>query len=456
MSIDSPFKAYDVRGRIGENLTEDMVRRIGRAFAEVIQPGSVVVGHDSRETSPLFANALAEGLIAGGVDVQELGLCGTEEIYFATDHRKTGGGLMVTASHNPIEYNGIKMVLAGARPMSRETGLDEIEDLSLNTDLADVATPGTRQVINVRDAYVDKVLSFVDPKALGDLKLVVNAGNGSAGPTFDAIADALAKRGAGVTFHRQHHNPDPAFPNGIPNPLLPENHAATSDAVLAAGADFGVAWDGDFDRCFFFDGQGSFIDGAYVVGVLAAAFLAKYPGQVVVHDPRVVLNTQDLVNSAGGTAIAACTGHTFMKQAMRDHNGIYGGEMSAHHYFRDFMFCDSGMIPWLLVAELVATSGKSLADLVADRMAKFPVSGEINFRIADADKAMADVLAAYEADAVARDNMDGISLLFETWRFNLRRSNTESLVRLNVESKGDAALVAAKHADIAAILTKAG
>lgn len=450
---DSPFKAYDIRGTIGQTLTEDRVIRIGQAFAEVVKPQSVVIGHDARETSPGFADALARGLTSMGVDVLELGLCGTEEVYFSTAHQGASGGLMVTASHNPIEYNGIKMVLAEAKPITRETGMDEIEKLVLSDHaFEEAAMHGQRQTVNDRAAFIDRVLSFIDPAAIKGLKVLANSGNGASGPTVDALVAEMRARGAQIDIVHQYADPDPTFPNGIPNPLLPENHAASAQAVLDAGADFGVAWDGDFDRCFFFDHTGAFIDGAYVVGLLATAFLRTHPGEKIVHDPRIILNTRDLVSSAGGQAIASRTGHAYMKQIMRETGAIYGGEMSAHHYFRDFMFCDSGLIPFVLVAELVASTGTTLADMVSERMAKFPVSGEVNFRVADASTAIAKVVAAYEADAIGRDEMDGVSLDFGDWRFSLRQSNTEPLVRLNIESKGDAALVE-KHRDrIAAML----
>lgn len=455
MSETSPFKAYDVRGRVGENLTPELMRRIGQAFAlEVARGAPVVVGRDMRESSPEFLDALAEGLAAGGSDALDIGLCGTEEVYFATDHLGAGGGLMVTASHNPPEYNGLKLVLSGARPISRETGLSAVQALAEGAAPmpAPVAARGKRRAVRPRDAYVERILSFVDPKALAPLHILVNAGNGAAGPTFDAIAEALSAAGAPLRFTRLHHDPDPTFPHGVPNPLLPQNHPPTSAAVIGAQADFGVAWDGDFDRCFFFDDRGRFVDGAYLVGLLAEAVLASTPNETIVYDPRIVLNTRALVAQHGGRAVMAKTGHTFMKAKMRETGAAYGGEMSAHHYFRDFMFCDTGMIPWLKVAERVSQTGRSLADLVEARIAAYPVSGERNFRIEDAEAAMARVEAVYAPDALARDDSDGLSLEMSGWRFNLRRSNTEPLVRLNVEAEGDADRVDAELARIAELL----
>lgn len=448
----SCFKAYDIRGRLGEELNEAIAYRIGRAFAAALGARRVVVGRDCRTSSAPLLAACTGGLVAGGAEVVDLGLCGTEEMYFAVTHFAADGGIEVTASHNPMEYNGMKLVRAGSAPLDTATGLAAIRALAEGPLLPDV--PGGRVVpaTSARAAYVGRVLSFVDVAALRPMTVLVNAGNGAAGPTFDAIAAALAERGAPLRFVRMHHTPDGTFPNGIPNPLLPENQPQTAAAVVAAGADMGVAWDGDFDRCFLFDHTGRFIPGEYIVGLLAQAFLARQPGATIIHDPRVIWNTQDVVAQAGGRAVQARTGHAFLKQAMRDTGAVYGGEMSAHHYFRDFMCCDSGMIPWLLVAELVGRSGKSLADLVSARMAAFPSSGEINFRLDDPAAAIARVEAAFAGLAPARDETDGLSLAFADWRLNLRRSNTEPLLRLNAESRGDRALLDARLAGVIALI----
>lgn len=438
------FKAYDVRGRLGEELNEDVAYRIGRAFAESLGARKVVVGRDCRTSSETLMEAVIDGLTAAGADALDLGLCGTEEMYFATTHFGADGGLEVTASHNPIDYNGMKMVRAGSAPLDAATGLAAIKALAESGNFAQGAARGARRpAAGAREAYVERVCGFVDVAALAPLKILINAGNGSAGPTFDAIAEALAARGAPLGFVRLHHAPDGTFPNGIPNPLLPENQPPTARAVLAEQADLGAAWDGDFDRCFFFDEAGGFVPGEYVVGLLAEAFLAKEPGAAIVHDPRVVWNVQDVVARAGGRAVQARTGHAFVKQALRDTGAVYGGEMSAHHYFRDFVCCDSGMIPLLLVAELIGRRRSSLGALVGARMAAFPSSGEINFRLDDPRAAVARVRAALAPEAVAVDDTDGMSLSFADWRFNLRSSNTEPLLRLNVEARGDAGLVSA-------------
>jgi len=445
------FKAYDIRGRLGEELNPGLARTIARAFAEELGAGRVVLGHDPRASSGELAAAVAEGLMAAGCEVLALGLCGTEEMYFAVDHLGADGGIEVTASHNPMDYNGMKLVAAGARPLSPA----QFQAVKARAVAADFGPAHAGQVVPVdpRPAYVARLLSFVDVAALRPLKIVVNAGNGAAGPTFDALAAGLRAAGAPLEFIRLHHAPDGAFPNGIPNPLLPENQPVTAEAVRAHGADLGVAWDGDFDRCFLFDETGGFVAGEYVVGLLAEVFLAKESGATVVHDPRVIWNTQDIVARAGGHAVMAPTGHAYLKAAMRAEGAIYGGEMSAHHYFRDFMCCDSGMIPWLLVAELMGRSGQSLSSLLAARRAAFPSSGEVNFTVQDAKKTIAKIAYSYGAQAEDVDHLDGHSFDMGAWRFNLRASNTEPLLRLNVESRGDAGLVALKLAELSAVIS---
>ena len=439
MSALTCFKAYDIRGRLGIDLDEEIAHRIGRAFARALGAKKVVLGRDIRASSEALTGAVAQALVAEGCEVLDLGLSGTEEMYFATTFFGADGGICVTASHNPMDYNGMKMVRAGSAPLDAATGLASIKALAEADDFGPARAGGRIHdiAIEARTAYVERVMSFVDVAALKPLKIVVNAGNGAAGPTFDAIAAALELRGAPLTFIRMHHTPDGSFPNGIPNPLLVENRPVTAERVIAEGADLGVAWDGDFDRCFFFDHKGGFVDGEYVVGLLAEVFLQKEPGAKIIHDPRVIWNTQDVVARAGGTAVQSRTGHAFIKQSMRDENAVYGGEMSAHHYFRDFVYCDSGMIPWLVMAELVSRSGP-LADLVAERRAAFPSSGEINFHPDDPKGTIAAVRATYEPQAQAVDETDGISLDMGDWRFNLRSSNTEPVVRLNMESRGRA------------------
>ena len=435
MSALTCFKAYDIRGRLGIDLDDEIAYRVGRGFARALDAKTVVLGRDVRASSESLAAAVARGLMDEGCTVQDLGLSGTEEMYYATTHFSADGGICVTASHNPMDYNGMKMVRARSAPLDTASGLVKIKDLA-EADAFGAAKSGeTRDVAaEARAAYVECVCSFVDISALQPLKILVNAGRGAAGPTFDAIAARLVEMGAPLVFERMFHEPDCTFPQGIPNPLLPENRPATAEAVVASGADFGVAWDGDFDRCFFFDETGQFVPGEYVVGLLASIFLEKEAGAKIVHDPRVIWNTQDVVAKAGGKAVQSRTGHAFIKQAMRDENAVYGGEMSAHHYFRDFVFCDSGMIPWLLVAELVCRNG-SLADQIDGRRAAFPSSGEINFTLDDLKAVIARVRAEFEPKAKEIDEMDGVSFDMGDWRFNLRGSNTEPVVRLNMEAK---------------------
>ncbi|WP_043398753.1 phosphomannomutase/phosphoglucomutase [Stenotrophomonas geniculata] len=441
------FKAYDIRGRVPEELNEDLARRIGVALAAQLAPGPVVLGHDVRLTSPALQDALAAGLRGTGREVIDIGLCGTEEVYFQTDHLGAAGGVMVTASHNPMDYNGMKLVKENARPISSDTGLFAISD-AVAVDTSEAQPPRAGQTAqHDKSAYIQHLLSYVDASKLTPLKLVVNAGNGGAGAIVDLLAPHLP-----FEFIRICHEPDGNFPNGIPNPLLPENRAATADAVREHGADFGIAWDGDFDRCFFFDHTGRFIEGYYLVGLLAKAILARNPGGKVVHDPRLVWNTVEMVEQAGGVPVLCKSGHAFIKEKMRAEDAVYGGEMSAHHYFREFAYADSGMIPWLLIAQLISESGRSLADWVEDRMAAYPCSGEINFKVADAKAAVARVMAHFAAQAPVLDHTDGISADFGDWRFNLRSSNTEPLLRLNVESRGDASLMQARTDEISRLI----
>jgi len=432
------FKAYDIRGEIDININEAIAYRVGRSVAQHFNSKAIVVGFDARETSPAFAKAVGQGIMDAGSNLIDIGLAGTEEMYWAVSNFSASAGIMVTASHNPINYNGMKIVKSGSRP------LDDYEDFKVIKNLAETEkwtkTDNKGSHLDYSDEarsdYVTKVMSFVNRNELKPLKIVINSGNGAAGPTFDVIEKKLNTNYPKIEFVRVDHTPNSTFPNGIPNPLLPENHHKTADIVKNVGADFGVAFDGDFDRCFFFDETGKFVPGEYLVGLLASIFLEKEQGATIVHDPRVIWNTQDIVSQKGGKAEQSKTGHAFIKQTMRKHEAVYGGEMSAHHYFRDFAYCDSGMIPWLLVAELVSIKNQSLGDLVKDRVSSFPSSGEINFKVKDADSSITSVLENYRTQAKTLDEMDGFSLTIDDWRFNLRKSNTEPLVRLNVESKG--------------------
>ena len=447
MTALSCFKAYDIRGRVPDELDEDLARRIALAMAGQLDAGAVVLGRDVRLSSPALQAALADGFHAAGREVIDIGVGGTEEVYFQTDHLRAAGGVMVTASHNPMDYNGMKLVRESSRPISGDSGLFAIRDLAASYHQKIPAGVATSRTMSDKSAYIAHLLGYIQRDRLKPLKIVVNAGNGGAGLIVDQLAPYLP-----FDFIRIQHEADGHFPNGIPNPLLPECRDATANAVRTHGADFGVAWDGDFDRCFFFDADGRFIEGYYLVGLLATALLARSSGGKVIHDPRLTWNTIDMVRAAGGIPVLSKTGHAFIKERMRAENAIYGGEMSAHHYFRDFAYCDSGMIPWLLIAEVVCSSGLSLAELVEDRMRAFPCSGEINFTAADARAATERVMAHYAGAAPALDYTDGISADFGQWRFNLRSSNTEPLLRLNVESRGDAALMHERTAEIAALI----
>ena len=442
------FKAYDIRGRVPDELSASVVARIGATLSSQLGPGPVVVGRDVRLSSHDLQEALARGLLSVGCDVIDIGLCGTEEVYFQTDNLGAAGGVMVTASHNPMDYNGLKLVREGARPISGDSGLATIRDLLVAGSMpAPVAEVGHLRLHHDKAAYIERLLGYVKGVSLKPLKVVTNAGNGGAGTVIDLLAPHLP-----LEFIRIQHEPDGTFPNGIPNPLLPENRAATSKAVLEHGADFGIAWDGDFDRCFFFDEQGRFIEGYYLVGLLARMLLSRHPGGKVIHDPRLIWNTIELVEEAGGVPVVCKSGHAFIKERMRAEDAIYGGEMSAHHYFRDFAYCDSGMVPWLLIAALLSETGESLGALIEDRIARFPCSGEINFTVDNAPAAIRRIQDHFASFDPLLDWTDGLSSDFGEWRFNLRSSNTEPLVRLNVETRGDQALLDARVAELTGLL----
>lgn len=451
MSKLTCFKAYDIRGKLGEELNEDIAYRIGRAYGEFLKPKTIVVGGDVRLTSESLKLALANGLMDAGTDILDIGLSGTEEIYFATFHLGVDGGIEVTASHNPMDYNGMKLVRENAKPISGDTGLRDVQRLAEENNFApvDQERRGSYKQISILDEYVDHLMGYIDfTNFTQPMKLVVNSGNGAAGHVIDAIEKRFAAANAPVTFIKVHHQPDGTFPNGIPNPLLPECLKDTTDAVKQHNADLGIAFDGDFDRCFLFDGEGQFIEGYYIVGLLAEAFLQKEPGAKIIHDPRLTWNTIDIVTKAGGIPVMSKTGHAFIKERMRKEDAIYGGEMSAHHYFRDFAYCDSGMIPWLLVSEMLCVKKLSLTDLVRQRMQAFPASGEINNTLDNAKEAIEKIRKAYESEVSSTDFTDGVSIEFDDWRFNLRSSNTEPVVRLNVESKNNAKLMNDKTSEI--------
>ncbi|WP_227694017.1 phosphohexomutase domain-containing protein [Psychrobacter immobilis] len=472
--IDS-FKAYDIRGELGVNLNEAIAYRIGRAFAQILfqrygaaveahdndmvnlKP-AIVIGSDIRHSSEQLKQATIKGMLDAGIDVIDLGMTGTEEVYFATSHYQALGGIEVTASHNPINYNGLKLVKEHSKPISADDGLAEIQALAESGQFTIVNELGKLQLLDDKSVYINHVISFIDTDKLKPLKLVINSGNGSAGPVVDLLIDQLAQAGAPIEVIKLHHTPDGSFPNGIPNPMIEANRVATQQAVLENKADLGIAFDGDFDRCFLFDEQGEFIEGSYIVGMLAQAFLNKYPNESIVYDPRVIYNTEAVIREHNGKAVISKSGHSFIKQVMRDSGAVYGGEMSAHHYFRDFFYCDSGMIPWLLTIELLSITGKTLSELVSSYIKAYPSSGELNFRLTthDAPTIISAIEEKFSSESPTKSTLDGLSLNFGEWRFNLRASNTEPLIRLNIESRGNEDLLKVKIQEIQQWLASQG
>ena len=461
------FKAYDIRGELGVNLDEDIAYRIGRAFAQILYQRyhaaienktndmadlkpAIVIGSDIRHSSEQLKQAAIKGIMDAGIDVIDLGMTGTEEVYFATSHYQALGGIEVTASHNPINYNGLKLVKEHSKPISADDGLAEIQALAESGQFTTDNQSGQLQLLTDKSAYIDHVMTFVDVDKLKPLKLIINSGNGNAGPVVDLLINRLTQAGAPIEIITLHHTPDGSFPNGIPNPMIEANRLATQQAVLENKADLGIAFDGDFDRCFLFDENGVFIDGSYIVGMLAQAFLNKYPSESIVYDPRVIYNTEAVIEAHNGNAVISKSGHSFIKQIMRESGAVYGGEMSAHHYFRDFFYCDSGMIPWLLTIELLSITGKTLSELVTGYIQSYPSSGELNFRLTthDAPTIISAIEEKFSIDNPTKSLLDGLSLNFGEWRFNLRASNTEPLIRLNIESRGDHSLLTSKTQEI--------
>jgi phosphomannomutase len=440
----SCFKAYDVRGRVPDELNEDLAFKIGQAFVTFLKASRVVVGFDIRLSSKKLASALSQGLLAGGAEVLDIGLCGTEEVYYATGALDADGGIMVTASHNPAEYNGMKFVRSEARPISSDTGLMEIKKMVQDDSFVKGSAPGSIRQKTIRNLYVEHILSYIESDSLQPIRAVVNAGNGCAGPIIDLLEKRLP-----ITLIKLQHEPDGSFPHGVPNPLLPGNRENTARTVIREKADIGIAWDGDFDRCFLFDEAGTFVEGYYLVGLLAQAMLkGRREEQKIIHDPRLVWNTREIVLNQGHVPVMARTGHAFIKDKMRDVDALYGGEMSGHHYFRDFNYCDSGMIPWLLVWQLMSRTNRTLSEMLAERMKRFPVSGEINRVVDDPDAVLARIESLYMDTECEKDYTDGLSVSCDTYRFNVRKSNTEPLLRLNVESRGNRKLMEVKTEEL--------
>lgn len=444
----SCFKAYDIRGRIPDELNTDLARRIAYAYAQVIKPKRVVVGRDIRLSSEELADAVMDGLQRAGVDVFDIGLCGTENVYFATFNEKMDGGIMVTASHNPIDYNGLKLVREESKPIGADTGLKDIQALVESEDMVlSEEVEGKRETLDTWDEYIQHLLSYIDVDQLKPLKVVINPGNGGASLAIDRIEKLLP-----IEFIKMDYEVDGTFPNGIPNPLLPDNQAKTSARVKQEGADLGIAWDGDYDRCFLFDENGDFVNGYYLVSLLAKEMLRKSPGAAIVYDPRLTWNTIDVVNEAGGKPVVSKTGHSYIKQIMRENDAVYGGEISGHHYFKKFAYCDSGMIPWLVTCAVLSNSGTAISEFMSAYQERYPASDEINQRVDDAKSVMVGIEAKYRSEAENIEHLDGLSMAFDGWRFNLRMSNTEPLLRLNIEVRGSNKTLAQKVVEVTSLI----
>ena len=439
----SSFKAYDIRGQLPHEINPEIAYRVGNATAEYLSAKKMILGRDIRASSKELSESMASGLMDAGVDVIDIGECGTENVYYATGELKSCGGIMVTASHNPSDYNGFKIVSENAKPISSETGLLDIRKIAESDKRLISESRGNLEQRDLNQSYVKKVLSFIDPDSLSKLKVVMNPGNGGAGVYAEYISKNMP-----IEIIKLNFDPDSSFPNGIPNPMIEENRASTSQAVIDNKADLGIAWDGDFDRCFFFDEKGNFIEGYYLVGLLAKSFLIKNRNERVIYDPRLTWNTIDVVERYGGDAIQCQSGHSFIKKSMRDNDAVYGGEMSAHHYFRDFYYCDSGMIPWLLILEMISKEKMPLSQMIQKYRERYPVSGEINLKVNNTKTIIDSIKEYYLDDALGVDETDGVGMEFEKWRFNLRASNTEPLIRLNVESYNNESLMNEKTREL--------
>jgi phosphomannomutase len=430
----SIFKAYDIRGIYGSEMDETTALAIGRAFARVLarlrgkRPGELRIGlgRDMRLTAPAMAAELRDGMAIEGATVLDAGMVATEMLYQLVGSRRLDGGAMVTASHNPKAYTGVKLVREGALALSGEAGIGDVRR-EIEAGLGPAAGGGSFEQVDVWEEYRAQALSFVDPGAVRPMKLVVDGGNGMAGPMVGPIL-----RGLGLELDELYFEPDGEFPDHEPNPLLEENRRLIEARVRAAGADLGIAWDGDADRCFFIDGEGAFCDGDFVCALLARAALAKSPGATILYDPRSSRAVPDLVAAEGGRAELSRVGHAFFKQRMREEGAAFGGEVSGHYYFRDFWCADSGTIPALLMLELLSREGRSLGELMAEFRSRYFISGEINSEVDDQEAKMEAIAARYSDGELAR--LDGISVDYPDWHFNVRPSNTEPLLRLNLES----------------------
>jgi len=446
------FKAYDIRGLYGSEMDEETAHAIGRAFARVLarlrgkQPGELRVGlgRDMRLTAPAMAAELRDGLIFEGATVLDAGMVATEMLYHLVGSRELDGGAMVTASHNPKAYTGVKLIREGALALSGDAGIGDVRR-EIEAGLGEAPGGGSLEEVDIWEEYRSHALSFIDPNKVTPMKVVVDGGNGMAGPMIGPIL-----RDLGLDLEEMYFRPDGEFPDHEPNPLLEENRRMIIERVRASGADLGIAWDGDADRCFFIDGAGEFCDGDFICALLARAALAKSPGATILYDPRSSRAVPDLVAAEGGRADLSRVGHAFFKIRMREEGAAFGGEVSGHYYFRDFWCADSGTIPALLMLELLSVDGRSMAELIAEFRSRYFISGEINSEVADQIGKMEEVAARYSDGEQAR--LDGISVDYPDWHFNVRPSNTEPLLRLNLESLVSREHMEAKRNEVLALI----
>jgi phosphomannomutase len=425
------FKAYDVRGIYPSELDEEGAYAIGRAYVEHFNPERIAVGRDTRLSSPAMAAAATRGAVDAGAHVFDLGLVGTEMVYFAVGDRELDGGIAVTASHNPKEYSGMKIVRSGALPVGGDSGLAEIRDLAVR-GFGEPSGAGGVEELDIWPDFVDRVLSFIDLDALRPLKVVIDAANGMAGVMLPPVLGRLP----GIEAVRYYFEPDGSFPNHEPNPLLPENRRFIVERTTAEGADFGVAFDGDADRCFFVDDGGEFVPGDFVTALFAESVLEKAPGGKIIYDVRASWAVPETIRRGGGEPIVNRVGHAFIKERMREEGAVFGGEVSGHYYFRDFSQADSGVIPFLLMLELLSRKGQKLSEILAPLRERYFITGELNTPVPDVDAKMKEVETRFGAEGEV-SHLDGISVEAEDWHFNVRPSNTEPLLRLNLEARSE-------------------
>jgi phosphomannomutase len=440
------FKAYDVRGLYPTELDEDGAYRVGRAYVEHFEPRTIAVGRDMRLSSPAMAAAVMNGAADGGADVLDLGLVGTEMVYYAVGELGLDGGICVTASHNPKDYTGMKIVRRGALPVGGDSGLGEVRERAL-ADFGAVSRRGEIHPEDVWPGFVEKVLSFIDAEAIRPLRVVVDAANGMAGVMLPPVLERLPQ----LEVVRCHFEPDGTFPNHEPNPLLPENREFIVARTRGEGADLGVAYDGDADRCFFIDDTGEFVPGDFVTALLAEAVLEKEPGGKVIYDVRASRAVAETIERAGGVPLVNRVGHAFIKHRMREEGALFAGEVSAHYYFRDFSQADSGLVPFLLMLELLSTRGRKLSELLGPYRERFFLTGEINTPVADVPLKLQELKEHYSAEGGRVSHLDGISIDFDDWHFNVRPSNTEPLLRLNLEALSGE-LMEAKRDEVLALI----